>query len=110
MASRLAAAIASPGAARTDLASFEHARVGSAGFFEVRSVPAAILQLSALTGEPEPMAIAALAGVARARHKGLTPIPFSLTAQPDGSVVAALDLPREAVEDAVFAGLTLVGP
>jgi hypothetical protein len=48
--------------------------------------------------------------VARARHKGLTPIPFSLTAQPDGSVVAALDLPREAVEDAVFAGLTLVGP
>jgi hypothetical protein len=110
LASKLVAAIASPGSPRADLASLGRARVGAAGFFDVRGLPAAFVQLSALAADPSSDALAALAAVAKSPHKGLTPIPFSLTAQPDGSVVAALELPRDAVEDAIIAALSLAGP
>jgi hypothetical protein len=110
LASKLAGAVGAAGTVRPDLAALDHAKVGAAGFVDVRSLPEVALQLAILGAEPVPGLLAALEHVATLPHRGLTPVVFSLTAQPDASVVATLQVPRDAIEDAIVAGLSRVSP
>jgi hypothetical protein len=110
LASKIAAATAASAAARPDLAPLDHANVGAAGFFDVRSLPEAVVQLTALGGEPVPEALATLQAMGGLPHRGLAPVVFSFTSQPGNTAVATLQAPRAAIEDAVVMVLSHARP
>jgi len=98
------AMVGGPANARPDLAFFKDARTGAAGFFTLRAGAVMTQQLAVLFSALGMGADDSLEDVAHVPHKGETPIVYSLTAQAGGpptSVVATLQLPREAIEDVV---------
>jgi hypothetical protein len=112
--SKMTGAIGAAGVVRADLAPLDHEKVGAAGFLDVRSLPEAVVEMAVLGGGqlsvlgvgPVPGALSALDMITALPHRGLTPIPFSLTAQPGNVVVAGLRVPRAAIEDAIVALLS----
>ncbi len=109
-ASRVTASIAAPGEPRADHPPLDHDKVGAAGFFDVRSLPEAVVQLSVLGGEPVPEALSLLDAVSALPHRGLTPVVFSMTGQPGNTAVMDLQVPRATIEDAVILGLSHAQP
>ncbi len=106
LASRLTGAMSAPSAVRPELSPLDQANVGAGGFLNLRSLPEAVVQLAVLGADGVSGPLSLLDAVAALPHRGLTPIPFSLTAQPDHAVVATLQVPRAAIEDAIVAGLS----
>jgi hypothetical protein len=109
-ASRVTASISAPGDPRADRGPLDHDKVGAAGFFDVRSLPEAVVQLSVLGGEPVPEALSLLDAVGTLPHRGLAPVVFSMTAQPGNTAVMDLQVPRATIEDAVVLGLSHAQP
>jgi hypothetical protein len=106
-ASRLATSLA-PGAdklsARPGLESLKDGSVGAGGFFTTRSLPEVAQQLPLLFTGATWLNKESFDEAAQMPHHGMTPVPFSFTAQPGGppSVTATrLTLPRDAIEDVV---------
>jgi hypothetical protein len=110
LASKVATAVGASASARPELAPLDAEKVGAAGFFDVRSLPEAVVQLSLLGGEPAAGALSALQSVGTLPHRGLAPIVFTLTAQNESTAAAALHVPRAAIEDAIVFALSHVQP
>lgn len=106
-AARLAATLGSGGeklGSRADLASLKDARIGSGGFLTARGLPEAAQQASLLANGGTWGASDVFDEAAQMPHQGLTPIVFSTTVQAGASpatVVARLQVPRDAIEDVV---------
>jgi hypothetical protein len=111
IASKLSAAVRSTGDAlggRAELASLQGESVGCAGFFSVRGLAGAALELARLTGHSGQEGAEQLDEVERLPHRGVIPVAFSLTAHPDVApavAVASLTVPRAAIEDIIAAVL-----
>ncbi|MGH7435304.1 MAG: hypothetical protein ACRENE_06490, partial [Polyangiaceae bacterium] len=105
VAAKLTGAIAAPGDPRSELTPLDHDRVGAAGFLDVRSFPEAVVQLVAMAGDSLPEAFSMLQTSGTLPHKGLTPVVYSFTANPDDTAVGSLHVPRGAIEDAIVLAL-----
>ncbi|MGO9836688.1 MAG: hypothetical protein ACLP1X_21035 [Polyangiaceae bacterium] len=89
--------------ARSDLGFFRDARTGSAGFSSLRSAAAMAQVIGVLFSELGLHSDDSLEDLTHVPHGGRAPIVYSLTAQTGvpSSVVATLQVPRAAIEDAV---------
>jgi hypothetical protein len=105
VASRVNGALAAPGDPRAELTPLDRDKVGAAGFLNVRSLPEALVQLLAMAGDSAPDAFAVLQSVATLPNKGLTPVVYSFTANPDMTAAGSLQVPRGAIEDAIVLAL-----
>ena len=104
VASKLSGALATGHTnARPDLGFFKDARTGSAGFFTLRSGSVMAQAMGVLFSELGLRSDDSLEDLAHVPHGGTTPIVYSLTSQVGAptSVVATLQVPRAAIEDAV---------
>ena len=108
--SKLTAAIAGSGdtlRARPELGTFKDASLGAAGFFTARGVPETGEQMAVFFGGDPGRGADLFESTAQFPHQGVTPVPFSLTAQPGmpGTVVATLQVSRGTVDDVLVAAL-----
>jgi len=107
--SKLAGVLAGrPANERSDLEFFKEARLGAAGFFTLRAGTSLAQQMGILLGELLPGSLDAIDDLAHVPHGGNTPIVYSLTSQaggPPAVVVANMQIPRAAIEDAVVGAL-----
>jgi hypothetical protein len=106
-ASRLAASLAQGGdklSARPGLESLKDGSVGAGGFVTMRSLPEVAQQLPLLMNGATWLTKESFDEAAQMPHHGLTPVPFSVTAQaggPPSVTTTRLLLPRDAIEDVV---------
>ena len=103
--SKLAGALAPPQASSpADLGFFKDARTGAAGFYTLRAGALMAQQVGVLFSELGLPSDDTLEDIAHVPHGGKTPIVYSLTSlagAAPASVVATLQVPRGAIEDAV---------
>jgi hypothetical protein len=106
-AARLAATLGSAGeklGARADLAALKDARIGSGGFFTARGLPETAQQVSLLGNAGAWGASEVFDEAAQMPHQGLSPIVFTTAIQAGATpatVVARIQVPRDAIEDVV---------
>ncbi len=108
--SKLSAAIAGSGdtlQAKPELSALKDASLGAGGFLTARGVPEAREQMASFFGSDPGRAADLFESTVQLPHQGLTPVPFSLTAQPSptGTVVATLQVSRGTVDDVLVTAL-----
>ena len=108
LVSKMTAALAGSGdtlRARPELSLLKDASLGAGGFFTGRGVAETGAQMVAFVGGDSGHDADLFESMARFPHQGVTPIPFSLTAQPgsSGTVVATLQVSRGTVDDLLVA-------
>ncbi len=102
--SKLSAAIVGSGdtlRARPELGVLKDASLGAAGFFTGRGVPELGEQMAAIFGGDPGRGAELFETTAQLPHQGVTPVPFTLTAQSGaaGTVVATMQVSRGTVDD-----------
>ncbi len=107
---KLSAAMAGSGdtlRAKPELSVLKDASLGAGGFLTARGVPEAREQMAALFASDPGREADLFESTAQLPHQGLTPVPFSLTAQPGapGTVVATLQVSRGTVDDVLVTAL-----
>jgi hypothetical protein len=108
LVSKMTAALAGSGdtlRARPELSVLKDASLGAGGFFTGRGVAETGEQMAAIAGGDSSHDADLFESMGQFPHQGVTPIPFSLTAQPGGSgtVVLTLQVSRGTVDDLLVA-------
>jgi hypothetical protein len=89
---------------RSELASMRDATVGSAGFVTERALPEVAQMIQVFSGDADIAGGADIFDeIAQLPHQGVAAIPFTQTpsANPTGTVVGTLQVPRATVDDVV---------
>jgi hypothetical protein len=91
--------------ARPELGVLKDASLGAGGFVTARGIPEVGEQWAALFGSEPGRGADLFEAAAQLPHQGVTPIPFTLTAQPGNTntAVATLQVSRGTVDDALVA-------